>query len=163
MVILQQFSIITQELWNLSDKVSGDVNKITQVCTAAQENTGTLIENAILQALATPHDRTPPGPNPPREARIFTLNWASNLLSDVKFTASWQTDDFGVTQHRNRKAYHLQVPQETPTSPILMLVSSNQTWPHLILISLWSSYSDIKQNWHIVPNIFTNRWFVKHS
>ena len=30
------------------DKVSGDINKIMQTCTAAQENAGKLIEYAIL-------------------------------------------------------------------------------------------------------------------
>ena len=48
-VIFQQFSMITQELRNIMDKVFGHINKITQACTAAQENTSKLIENAILQ------------------------------------------------------------------------------------------------------------------
>ena len=48
--------MITQELRNFMDKVSGDINKITQVCIMAQENTDKLIENAILQALTKLQD-----------------------------------------------------------------------------------------------------------
>ena len=42
-VSLQQFGMITQELRNITGKVSGDINKITQACTATQENTGKLM------------------------------------------------------------------------------------------------------------------------
>ena len=42
-VILQPFSIITQELQTFTDKVSSELNKITQACTATQENTCKLI------------------------------------------------------------------------------------------------------------------------
>ena len=53
-VILQQFSMITQELRNFTEKLSGDINKITQKCTTTQENTCKLIENEILQGLTKP-------------------------------------------------------------------------------------------------------------
>ena len=53
-------------------KVSGDITKITQACTAAQENTGKLIENAISQTLTKPQDITP---NP-------TINSRSNQASN---------------------------------------------------------------------------------
>ena len=43
-VILQQFSMMRQELRNFMDKVSSEINKIVQACTAAQENTGKIIE-----------------------------------------------------------------------------------------------------------------------
>ena len=43
-VILQQFNMITQELRNFMDKVSGDIAKIRQTHTTAQENTGKLID-----------------------------------------------------------------------------------------------------------------------
>ena len=46
-VILQQFSMITQELKNFMDKVSADITKIIQAHTIAQGNTGKLIENVI--------------------------------------------------------------------------------------------------------------------
>ena len=36
-IILQQFSMITQELKNFTNKVSGDITKITQAYTTAQE------------------------------------------------------------------------------------------------------------------------------
>ena len=47
-IILQQFRMIMQELWNFMDKVSGDITNIMQACTVAQENTCKLKENAIL-------------------------------------------------------------------------------------------------------------------
>ena len=43
--------MIIQELRNFMAKVSGDITKIMQTHTAAQENTGKLVENAISQAL----------------------------------------------------------------------------------------------------------------
>ena len=47
-VILQQFGMVKQQMRNFMDKVSDDTNKITHAFTTAQENTGKLIENAIL-------------------------------------------------------------------------------------------------------------------
>ena len=47
-VIVQQFSMTTQELRHFMAKVSGDITKITQACTTAQENTGKVIENAYV-------------------------------------------------------------------------------------------------------------------
>ena len=49
-----------QELQNFMGKVSGDISKITQVCTAVHENTGKFIENAVSQALTKPQDIIPP-------------------------------------------------------------------------------------------------------
>ena len=43
-------------------EVSGDITKITQACTAAQENAGKLIGNTISQALTKPQDTIPPNP-----------------------------------------------------------------------------------------------------
>ena len=39
-VILLQFSMITKEIKNFTNKVSSDITKITQAYHAAQENTG---------------------------------------------------------------------------------------------------------------------------
>ena len=50
-IILQQFSMITEESKTFTNQVSGDIMKILQAYNTAQENTGTLIENAISQAL----------------------------------------------------------------------------------------------------------------
>ena len=50
-VILQQFSMITEELKSFTNKVFGDITKITQPHNAAQENKGKHIENTISQAL----------------------------------------------------------------------------------------------------------------
>ena len=46
--------MITQELRNFMDKVSGDITKITQACIAVQESTGKIMKNAISQALTKP-------------------------------------------------------------------------------------------------------------
>ena len=40
--------------------MSGDITKITQAYTAAQENMGKLIENTISQALTKAQDVSPP-------------------------------------------------------------------------------------------------------
>ena len=58
------------------DKVSGDITKITQACSTAQENTGKLIENTILQALTKLQDVTPL--NPTIDSRTFGTNCALN-------------------------------------------------------------------------------------
>ena len=71
----------------------------------------------IPVGLAKPQDSTPTGVNSPRKPRTFRLNQASNSSNDANFMASWQMNTFGVTQHPDGEAYHLQVPQETPTSP----------------------------------------------
>ena len=94
-VISQQFSMITQELRNITDKMSDDINKITQACTTAQENTGKLIQNAILQALTKLQDIMPP--NPAIDSRTFGMNCASNSSYKTNWTGSWQTNNFGIT------------------------------------------------------------------
>ena len=85
-VILQQFSMIMQELWNFMDKLSGDVNKIIQMHTVAQENTGKLIENVIWQALTKQQNITPPYPT--RDSRAFAANHEYNSSYDTNWTAS---------------------------------------------------------------------------
>ena len=52
--------MITQELRHFMGKVSGDISKTTEACTATQENTGKLLENVISQALTKPQDITTP-------------------------------------------------------------------------------------------------------
>ena len=54
--------------------MSGDLNKITSACTAAQENTGKLIENVISQALARPQDSTPTEANPQGNLELLDQN-----------------------------------------------------------------------------------------
>ena len=119
MVILQQFSIITQELQNFTYNVSSDLHKVTQVCTTAQENISRLVQDAISQALANPQESTSTGANSSREPRIFifTLNQVPNSSNDAHFTASWQMNDFGVAQHLDWEAYHSQVLQEMAKWP----------------------------------------------
>ena len=73
-VLLQQFSVITQELQNLTKKVSNDLNKITQACTSVQETYSKLIQDAVLQALAKPQGNTHPSVGPPWEPNTLTLN-----------------------------------------------------------------------------------------
>ena len=59
-VILQQLSMITKEFKNFTNKVSGDITKITQTYHSAQENTGKLIENAVSQTLTKTKNTTIP-------------------------------------------------------------------------------------------------------
>ena len=96
-------------------KVSSDINKITQACTAAQENTAKLIENAILQALTKPQDIIPH--YPARDCRTFGANQDSYFPYDTNWTVSWQTNNFGMQQHPSNVAYLLQRPYEAPVSP----------------------------------------------
>ena len=103
-VIVHQFSMITQELWNFMDKVSGDINKITHVFTTVQENAGKLIENAISQSLTKPQDIIPT--NTSRDTRNFGVNRESNSLYDVNWTVSWQTNNNDIPQNCNNEAYH---------------------------------------------------------
>ena len=85
-VILQQFSIIAQELWNFIDKVSGDLNKITWACTTAWENTGKLMENAISQILTRTQGSTPTEASPPRES--WTLDQSE--YQTLHMMQTWQ-------------------------------------------------------------------------
>ena len=113
--MLQQLSMITQELKNFMDKVSGDIINITQAYTAAQENTGKLIKNAISQALTKQQDVMPP--NPATDSRTFRTYHASNSSYETNWTSSWQTNNCGIPQHSTNKTYHSQRPYETPVSP----------------------------------------------
>ena len=114
-VIVQQFSMITEELRNFMNKMSGDINKITQACSAAQENTGKLIENAISQPLTKLKGITTP--NPGRDSRNFRANCESNSFYKINWTMSWETKNFGIPQYHNNEAYHSQRSYETPVSP----------------------------------------------
>ena len=87
------------------DNVSGDITKITQACTAAQENTSKLIENAISQALTKPQDITSPNP---------TIDSRSNLMSTSSYETNWTY--YGMPQQSNNDTYHLQISYQTPTS-----------------------------------------------
>ena len=62
-------------------KVFSNINKITEACTEAQENTSKLIESAISQALAKPQD-------PARDSRAFEANCESNSSYDTNWTMS---------------------------------------------------------------------------
>ena len=132
-VILQQFSMITQELRNVTDRVSGDINKITQACTAAQENTGKLVENATSQVLTKPQDIMPS--NPAIDSRTLEANCASNS-SYEDWTTSWQTNNFGIPQHPSNEAYHSERPYETHVSPHAYVGQHPPNPTSLILINL---------------------------
>ena len=55
------------------DKLSEDLNKVTQVCMTAQENTSKLIISLVLaRPQDSPHTTTEA--NPPRESRTFISN-----------------------------------------------------------------------------------------
>ena len=80
-------------------------NKISQACTAAQENTSKLIENAISQALNPDHKTvypqklTHPGI---LELLDQTENQIIHMMQTV--TVSWQTNNCGIPQHLNGEA-----------------------------------------------------------
>ena len=69
----------------------------------------------ISQALTKPQDITPS--NPARDPRTFGANCESSSSYNINWTTSWQANKFGIPQHPNSDAYHLQRPFETPVSP----------------------------------------------
>ena len=91
--------MITQELRIFKDKVSIDINRVTQACMADQENTGKLIENAISRALTKPQDVM--SPNPAIDSRSFGTNCASNSSYKTNWTVYWQTNNSVMPQHPN--------------------------------------------------------------
>ena len=100
---------------NFMDKVSSDVTKITQPCTAAQENTGKSIENVVLQVLTKPQHVTLH--NPTTDSRTFGTICTSNSSCETNLTSSWPTTYFGMPQQSNNYVYHSQRPYVTPASP----------------------------------------------
>ena len=113
-VVLQQFSMITQELRNVMDKVFGDINKITQACTSAQENTDKLTENAILQAQLKHKILFPLIQPETLEHLKQTINQIL-LMTQTGLHPGKQT--ICIPQHPNNLACHLQRPYEVPVSP----------------------------------------------
>ena len=107
--------MITQELRNVTYKVSSDITKIMQACTAAQENTGKLIENAISEALMKPLDVIPP--NLTIDSRALSVKHPSNFSYEINWTLSLPTTNFDMPQQSNNDMYYPQRPYETPTSP----------------------------------------------
>ena len=81
----------------------------------SKANNGNLIANTVPQALVKPQNII--SPNPTRDSRAFRANFESNSSYDTKWTVSWQTKNFGIPQHSNNEAYHLQRPYEIPVSP----------------------------------------------
>ena len=75
-IILQQFSMRTQELKKITNKVSSNITKITQAYTAAQENIGKLIDNAISHTLKKAQDVTKKqiGPHPGQQLTLLCHN-----------------------------------------------------------------------------------------
>ena len=118
----------------LHRQMCGNINKITQMCTAAQENTSKLIKNAISEALTKPQDVIPP--YLARDSRTFEANQDSNSSYNTNWMTFWQTNNFDIPQHANNEAYHLQKPCETPVPPHACVGQQPPKRPHLILIRL---------------------------
>ena len=123
--------MITQELRNLTDKVSGDITKITQACPAAQENTVKLIENMTSLAFTKPQDITSP------KSTVYSrVNVMSNSSSETNTILCWPTTNYGMPQQLNNDTYHLQRPYETATSPHAYVNQLLPTNFHLTSINL---------------------------
>ena len=104
--------MLTQELRNFTDKLSGDINKVTQACTTAKVNAGKLIENAMLQVLTKPEDIL--------------------LMTQTRLQPAKQT----ILAYHNNDAYHLQRPCETSVSPYAYVGQQPPNLTHLILMSV---------------------------
>ena len=107
--------MITQELKKFMGKVAGDIMKISQTCTTAQENIGKLIENIISQALSKPQDSTPPNP---------TLDSKSSQTSNssMKQTGPCPGQQLIMTCHSNQIMTH-----------ITYKVPMKHTLPHMLM------------------------------
>ena len=100
--MIHLFSMIAKELKNFTNKVSGDIRKMTQAYNTSQEKMGKLIENAISQAptkakgittLATPID-----------TRNIRTNFATPLHK-TSWTSAWPTHNYKC--HNSHKSMHI--------------------------------------------------------
>ena len=113
-IILQQFSMITQELNYFINKMSGDITKITQACTTGKENTGKFIENAILQEPTKAQNSTaPPTSVYPRN---FRANY-ENSSYESNWTSAWQTSNLAMSQQPENETQQTHRHYETHTFP----------------------------------------------
>ena len=87
--------MITEELKNFTNKVSGNITKITQEYDTAQENTGKLIENAISQALTKTQSTTTLSTS--IDIRNFGTNY-TNPPYETSWTSAWPTPNHNVSQ-----------------------------------------------------------------
>ena len=113
--ILQQFNMIVQELRNFMEKVSSDINKISQACTAAQVKTGKLIENSIAQGLTRPQNIMPP--NPAIDCRTFGQKPCIKFFLQNNLDCILAKKQYWHTTTPTNEANHLQGPYEIPVSP----------------------------------------------
>ena len=94
-IIPQQFSMITKELKNFTNKASGDITMITQAYNIAQENTGKLIENVISQALTKAQSTTTLSTS--IDTRNFGTNYA-NPSDETSWTSAWHSSNHTMPQ-----------------------------------------------------------------
>ena len=130
-IILQQFSMITKELINFTNKVSEDITK-TQAYNTGQENTSKLIENAIPQALTKAQSTT----TTQVVTRNFRTNYA-NPLFETNCKSAWWTSihvmlqQLEIDTHPNSQTlwniFTLTnyTNQHTPVSPLLTSINQS--------------------------------------
>ena len=96
-VILQQFSMITQELKSFTNKVPVILQKSHRHYNRAQENTGNLMENAISQPLTKAQNTTtsPTSGNPGH----FEVNYA-NSSCETNWASAWPTSNLAMSQQQ---------------------------------------------------------------
>ena len=118
-IILQQFSMITEELKNFTNKVSSDITKITQVYNTAQEITSKLIENTISQVLTKAQNTTTPSTSV--DPRNLGVNYA-NASCETNWTSVWPTFNLAMSQqpeidtHQTHRPYKVHTPPQTCTN-----------------------------------------------
>ena len=88
-IILQQFSIMAEELKSFTKQVLSDIMKKTQAHNCVQEHTGKLIENAMSQALTKAQDTVVPSPTTVNTS-IQDVNYASPSY-ESNWTSNWPT------------------------------------------------------------------------
>ena len=121
--------MITEELKNFTHKVSGDVTKITQAHNTEQENTGKLIENAILQALTKAQSTT----LHPLAQILEILELIMHTPYETSWTSAWPTSNHTVAQKPeiNMHQIHRHCEEHTPPQTYI-----NQQHPSQIPVNL---------------------------
>ena len=92
-VIVQLFSIITEELKNSTNKVSSDITKITQAYNTAQENTGQTHRKCNITSTTNAQSTTTP--STPVNTRNCGTNY-TNPSYETSWISAWLTSNHAM-------------------------------------------------------------------
>ena len=121
-IILQQFSMITEELKNFTNKASGDITKITQAYNTSYEKTGKLIEKAISQALTKAQSIIISATL--IDTRFFGTNYTNLLMKQVRHQLGLHTT---IICHNSQTSIHIKFTDLTKIIYLNKLIQTNNT------------------------------------